>query len=473
MDGSRFLIGGTWRSSATIKPVINPFNNAVVGEVCQAGGQDIADAIEAASIGFKKTRQLQSYQRAEILSYISQELESNKEKFARLITAETGKPITFSRAEVDRSVFTFQYAAEEAKRIEGSVLPLDLAAHASNRFGIVQRFPLGVIGAITPFNFPINLVTHKLAPAIAAGNSFVLKPSSNAPMTALLLAEIILHSGYPHEAVNIIPCSGDAASQLIADERVKLISFTGSPAIGWSLKARAGKKKVVLELGGNAGVIVDRGTEISSAVKRIAMGAYGNAGQSCISVQRVYVHADLYQQFLSELVAVSRAIRVGDPNNEDTIVGPMIDESAARKAEEWIDEAVTAGARMLCGGQRTGAVLEPTVLANVNPKVKVSCQEVFAPIVTIDPFDTFGQAVEKINASAYGLQAGVFTNDFSHVLHAYTNLEVGGVIINDYPTFRIDHMPYGGVKDSGFGREGIKYAIEEMTEPKLLVVNQQ
>ncbi len=473
MEASKFLVGGAWRASSETKFVINPYSNTVVGEVYQASSQDIDDAIQAASTAFKKTRQLQSYERADILSCISSHLEADKEKFARLITAETGKPITFSRSEVDRSVFTFQYAAEEAKRMEGSVLPLDLAMHASNRFGIVQRFPLGVVGAITPFNFPINLVAHKVAPAIAAGNSFILKPSSNAPMTALLLGEIILKSGYPTEAINIIPCSGNKADQLVADERVKLISFTGSPAIGWPLKTKAGKKSVVLELGGNAAVIVDKGTDLPPAVKRIASGAYGNAGQSCIAVQRVYVYKEQYQSFLDELVVESKAIKVGDPADEATVVGPMIDEASAKKVEEWITEAVRGGARILCGGKRHGAVLDPTVIVDVKHDMKISCHEVFAPVVTVAPFDSFEQAVEMANNSAFGLQAGVFTNDFSHVLYAYKTLEVGGVIINDYPTFRIDHMPYGGVKDSGFGREGIKYAIEEMTESKLLVVNQQ
>jgi len=473
MNASKFLVGGTWRDSGNIRQVVNPYNNEVVGEICQASSQDIDDAIHLSSAAFHKSSQLQSYQKAEILSFISREVESNKEKFARLITAETGKPITFSRAEVDRSVFTFQYAAEEAKRLEGSVLPLDLAASSAHRFGIVRRFPLGPIGAITPFNFPINLVAHKLAPAFAVGNSVILKPSSNAPLTALLLAEMILKSGYPHGAISVITCGGGEVDQLVTDERIKLMSFTGSPAVGWPIKARAGKKKVVLELGGNAGVIVDKGTDISSSANRIAMGAYGNAGQSCIAVQRAYVHRELYEDFLEKFVTVSKGTKVGDPNDEATVVGPMINELAARQVEEWINEAVGAGARLLCGGRRVGAVLEPTVLVNVRPEMNVSCREVFAPLVTVEPFEDFKQAVEMVNQSAFGLQAGVFTNDFSHVLYAYTTLDVGGVIINDCPTFRIDHMPYGGVKDSGFGREGIKYAIEEMTEPKLLVINSE
>lgn len=473
MEASKFLVGGKWRSSAAARPVVNPYDRRVVGEVYQATARDIDDAIQSAATAFEETRQLESHQRSDILSSIAKGISTNKGKIASLITSETGKPIMYSRSEVERSIFTFQYAAEEAKRIEGVVLPLDLAAHSSGRFGILQKFPLGVIGAITPFNFPINLVAHKLAPAIAAGNTFVLKPSSNAPLTALFLGRLMLESGFPSDAINIIPCGGAKAGQLVTDERVKLISFTGSPAVGWALKARAGKKRVVLELGGNAGVVVDKDASLPAVVRRIAMGSYGNAGQSCIAVQRVFVDKEVYDRFLSEFVFVSKSIKVGDPNEEGTVVGPMIDESAARKVEGWIAEAAFAGAHVLCGGTRTGSVLEPTVITNAKAEMKVCCHEVFAPVTTIELFETFEEAVAMVNDSAYGLQAGVFTNDFSHVLYAYKHLEVGGVVVNDYPTFRIDHMPYGGVKESGFGREGIKYAIEEMMEPKLLVVNQQ
>jgi len=473
MERSGFIVGGQWRTSSESSPVVNPYGRVVVGEVCQAAARDIDDAIRSATAAFQETRSLQSHQRSGILERISGEVEARKERFAQLITAETGKPITYSRAEVDRSFFTFKYASGEAGRLDGSVLPLDLAPSASGRFGIVRRFPIGVIGAITPFNFPLNLVAHKLAPAIASGNSFVLKPSSSAPFTALLLGEILLGSGYPPGAVNIVPCKGSEIGQLIEDERVKLISFTGSPSVGWGLKSRAGKKKVVLELGGNAGVIVDRGTDIASCARRIAAGAYGNAGQSCIAVQRIYVHQELYDEFLRVFVEISRGTTMGDPTLDDTVIGPMIDESAARKVEGWVAEAVASGARIHCGGSRKDAMLEPTVLTGVDPRLSVSCQEVFAPVVTVDAFETFDGALEAVNHSAYGLQAGVFTNDLSHVLSAYQVLDVGGVIINDFPTFRIDHMPYGGVKDSGFGREGVKYAIEEMTEPKLLVVHSQ
>jgi acyl-CoA reductase-like NAD-dependent aldehyde dehydrogenase len=473
MTASKFLVGGEWRSTERVRSVVNPFDNRMAGEVCQAGASDIDEAISHAVEGFQHAKRLQAYERSDVLARVASGLESRKEEFSRLITSETGKPITFSRAEVDRSAFTFRYASEEAKRLDGSVLPLDLAPHSQDRIGILRRFPIGPVAAITPFNFPLNLVAHKLAPAIAVGNSFLLKPSSNAPMTSLLLGEILVASGYPKQAVNILPCGGSEAEQLIVDQRIKLVSFTGSPAVGWLLKSRAGKKRVTLELGGNAAVIVDAGVELPSVVKRIAAGAFGNAGQSCIAVQRVYVHRSLYDRFQELMVEAARATKFGDPFDDATVVGPMITESAAVQIEEWINEATGTGARIHCGGKRSGAVLEPTVLTGVKPDCRISCQEAFAPIVTVDPFENYEDAIASVNHSDFGLQAGVFTNDFCHVLMAYRELEVGGVVINDFPTYRIDNMPYGGVKDSGFGREGLKYAIEEMTEPKLLVINSQ
>jgi glyceraldehyde-3-phosphate dehydrogenase (NADP+) len=471
MESSRFFINGEWRTSAKTRPVVNPYTNTSVGEVYQAGPNDIADAIAAAAAAFRYTRALPSYARAEILSFIAREIEASKEEFSQLITAETGKPITLSRVEVARSIFTFDYSAEEAKRIEGAILPLDLNAQSANRLGVVRRFPLGPIGAVTPFNFPINLVAHKVAPAIAAGNTIILKPSSNSPMTALLLAKIIEKSSLPKGAFNVVPCQASEAGQLITDERVKLISFTGSPVVGWGLKGKAGKKRVVLELGGNAGVIVDKGIDVDVAAKRIAQGSYSNAGQSCISVQRIYVHADIYDIFTENFVRISKSIIVGDPSDDKTVVGPMITEEAAREIESWIHEAIGSGAHLLCGGNRKGAILEPTILVDVKPEMKVSCNEVFAPVVTLERFRDFESAITMVNNSRFGLQAGVFTNDMRNIFQAFNELEVGGVIINDYPSYRIDHMPYGGVKDSGFGREGIKYAIEEMTEMKLLAFN--
>ena len=471
MEPRKFLVNGEWRASARTKAVLHPYDDSEAGRVYLAAPGDIDAAIGAATAAFRHTAALGSYERGDILRAIASSIGARKEDFARAITLETGKPISVSRAEVDRSILTFAVAAQEAERIEGSVLPLDLAAHSRGRFGLVRRFPLGPIGAITPFNFPLNLVAHKIAPALAAGNTVVLKPSSSGVITALLLGEVLMETALPRGAVNIVPCLAGESDQLVVDERIKLISFTGSPAVGWPLKARAGKKRVVLELGGNAGVIVDRGTDLNFAIPRIAQGSYGNAGQSCIAVQRIFVQSELFPEFERRFVEHSREIPTGDPWDPKTIVGPMIDVQAASTIEDWIAEALAHGARLLCGGGRTGALLQPTVLAGVSADMRVSCQEVFAPVVTLEPFDDFNAAVEKVNDSAFGLQAGVFTNDLRNVLYAYQHLHVGGIIVNDYPTYRIDHMPYGGVKDSGFGREGVRYAIEEMTELKLLAFN--
>lgn len=471
MPSSKFLIGGKWRSTDRVKTILSPYDGRIVGEAFLATSKEVVEAVDIAAGSFAATSALASYQRSDILNFIAHEVEAKKEQFAATITAETGKPITFSRAEVDRSIFTFAVAAQEASRIGGEVLPLDLAPHSLHRTGVVRRFPIGPVAAITPFNFPLNLVAHKVAPAIAAGNPIVLKPSSNGILTALLLAEIIARSPLPAGVFGVVPCTSDDARQLVTDERIKLISFTGSPVVGWDIKSRAGKKRVVLELGGNAGVIVDRGTDITKVVPRIAQGSYGNAGQSCIAVQRIFVHEEVYNRFESAFLEVSLSTPVGDPSNPATVVGPMIGEAAAKGVEAWIKEAVAAGARVLCGGSRQGAVLQPTVLTNVKPEMKVCNQEVFAPVVTLVPFHDFKEAVQRVNDSSFGLQAGVFTNNLSDAFYAYEHLEVGAVVVNDYPTYRIDHMPYGGVKDSGFGREGIKYAIESMTEMKLLVLN--
>ena len=471
MPAHPLYIDGTWRTTASLRTVRNPYDDQIAGEVCQAGAPDVEDAIASAMRAFPETRKMPSFQRAEVLSAVSRRISERKEDFARMITEETGKPISLSRSEVDRSIFTFSIAAEEARRIEGTVLPLDLNAQSIGRFGLVRRFPLGPVGAITPFNFPLNLVSHKVAPAIAAGNPLVLKPSSAAPMTALLLAEVFSESLLPRGAFNVICCMGAEAAQLITDERIKLITFTGSPAIGWPLKAQAGKKRVVLELGGNAGVIVEPDADMDLAREKILAGGFANAGQSCISVQRVYVQADIWEEFVPDLVAGAEAIKPGDPWLESTVVGPMITVQAAEQVESWIADAVSGGARILCGGNRKGAMFEPTILADVRPDMNVNCKEVFAPVIIVERYGTFADALGRVNDSAFGLQAGVFTRDLRNAFRAYEELEVGGVVINDVPTYRIDHMPYGGVKDSGFGREGIRYAIEEMTELKLLAVN--
>jgi len=469
MEPEPFLINGEWRRAATSNPVVNPYDGRIVAQVSQAGPGDIDEAIGASVRAFGVTRGLQAYERATILTAIAEGIRERKEELARLITSDTGKPISLSRAEIERSIFTFQAASEEAKRVSGEVLPLDLAPHSRDRFAITRRFPLGPIAAITPFNFPLNLVAHKIAPALAAGNAVVLKPASTAARVALMLGQIITGSGAPPGSVNIVTCSGGNAGQLISDERLKAVTFTGSPDVGWRVKSSAGKKKVVLELGGNAGVIIDEGTDLESVIHKIADAAFGNAGQSCISVQRIFVHRSFMESFCRLLVLTAETINVGDPESEATRVGPMISEEAAVRVEGWLRQAARDGATILCGGEREGAVMRPAVVTNVRPGMDICAQEVFAPVVTVEPFDSLEDAVRMVNDSRYGLQAGIFSNNLKGVLDAYRILDVGGVIVNDVPTYRIDHMPYGGIKDSGFGREGIRYAMEEMSELKLLV----
>lgn len=461
-------IGGRWKTTSCARGVTNPYSGKVVHSVAQASAADLEEAIESARSAFALTRVQPAHERARLLDAVAREIEVRKEDFARLITLETGKPITYSRIETDRAIFTFRTSAQEATRIEGTVLPLDLATAGGRRKAIVQRFPLGPIAAITPFNFPLNLVAHKVGPAIASGNTFVLKPSSNAPRVSLLLGEVLEKSGCISGACNIVPCASSEATQLVTDERVKLLTFTGSPAVGWPLKSAAGKKRVVLELGGNAGVIVDRSADLSAAIPRLVAGSFANAGQSCIAVQRIFVHDSVYDSFLERFLSGSRAIKVGDPEEEATVVGPMITEDAAAKVQAWVDEAVRSGGQLLLGGTRDRAIMQPTVLTGVDRSLPVCAQEVFAPVVVLERFSDFHEAVKSVNSSDFGLQAAVFSNDLANVSFAYENLEVGGVIVNEASTYRMDHMPYGGVKDSGFGREGVRYAVEEMTEMKLL-----
>lgn len=467
----KFFINGEWRTSPRKVQIKNPFNGEIVGEVFFATPDDLEDAVISAQNAFEETKKLPSYKRAEILEFISNEISKRREEFAEMITKEMGKPISFSRTEVDRAVFTFKIASEEAKRINGEIIPLDLASHSERRYGLVKRFPIGVILAITPFNFPLNLVAHKVAPAIAAGNSIILKPSSQTPIVSIMLAEIIEKSGYPTGGFNLVPCKADEIELLVRDDRIKMVTFTGSSEVGWKLKNIAGKKRVTLELGGNAAVVVEPDANLDYAVKRIALGSFAQAGQSCIAVQRIYVHKDIYSEFEKRFVEETKKLKVGNPFEPDTIIGPLVDENAAIKTENWVNEAVQNGAKILIGGKRNGTFYEPTILVDVKPEMKVSCQEVFAPVVTLEKYDSFEEAIDKVNNSRYGLQAGVFTNDVRKIFYAFEKIDVGGVIINDYPTYRIDHMPYGGVKDSGFGREGLRYAIEEMTELKLMVLN--
>lgn len=469
----KFLINGEWRQSSKKEDVKNPYNNETIAQVYFAEEADIEDAVKSSQKAFDITKKLPAYKRAEILKNIIKGLEQRKEEIAKAITIEAGKPITDSRVEVSRAINTFQIASEESKRIEGEVIPLDLMQGSENRFGIVRRFPIGPILGITPFNFPLNLVAHKVAPAIASGNTIILKPAPKTPITAILLGEIVGEAGLPSGGLNVIPCSNPLAEKLVTDDRIKKFSFTGSAAVGFKLKAKAGMKKVTLELGGNAGVIIHSDADIDFAAKRCTIGAFSYAGQICISVQRMFVQKNIYSDFLDKFLANVKNLRVGDPMDESTNIGPMIEQGVSQRTEEWLNEAIKDGAKVLIGGNRNGNFFEPTVLTNTKPSMKVCGEEVFAPLVNVEQYEKFEDAVAMVNNSLYGLQAGIFTRDIKNIFYAYNELEVGGVIVNDIPTYRIDHMPYGGVKMSGFGREGIRYAINEMTELKLLAINPQ
>jgi acyl-CoA reductase-like NAD-dependent aldehyde dehydrogenase len=466
-----FFVDGRWREDGDVVEIHAPYDGSLIARVVQ-GRREHADAAIASAVkAFGTTRRLPAFERQRVLRRISTSIAERKEEFSRTLASEAGKPIKAARVEVERSIFTFNVAAEESTRIYGEFLPLDWQEFTAGRWGIVRRFPLGPVAGITPFNFPLNLVAHKVAPAIAAGCPMVLKPAPQTPLCSLLLAECVQQAGWPDGGLNVLPLSNEDAGLLVTDERIKLISFTGSVPVGWDIKRRAGKKKVVLELGGNAAVIVHSDADLAYAAERCVTGGFAYAGQTCISVQRIFVENSVYGKFTDLLVDGAKKLKLGDPLDEATDVGPLIRESDATRTTAWIGEAVHAGARLLCGGGRRNLVVEPTVLTGTRPDMKVNSQEIFGPVVTIEPYQDFDDALRKVNHSAYGLQAGVFTRDAKLLFQAYEELEVGGVVAGDVPSFRIDHMPYGGIKDSGLGREGLRYAIEEMTEPKLLVMN--
>src|ERR1700676_1291645 len=466
-----FFSDGRWREDGDIVEIRAPYDGNVIARVVQGRHEHAEAAIAAAVKAFGTTRRLPAFERQRVLRRISASMTERKEEFARTLAHEAGKPIKAARIEVERAIFTFNVAAEESTRISGEFLPLDWQEFTAGRWGIVRRFPLGPVAGITPFNFPINLVAHKVAPAIAAGCSMVLKPAPQTPLCSLLLAECIQQAGWPDCGLNLPPRSNDDASVLVTDERIKLISFTGSVPVGWDIKRRAGKKKVALELGGNAGAIVHSDADVSYAAERCITGGFGYSGQTCISVQRILVEHSIYGKFVDLFVEGVKQLKTGDPMEESTDLGPLIRESDAIRVTNWIDEAVRAGAPLLCGGGRKGSIVEPTVLTGTKPEMKVNCQEIFGPVVTVEPYHSFDEALRRINNSNYGLQAGLFTRDVKLLFQAYDELEVGALVAGDIPSFRIDQMPYGGVKDSGLGREGLRYAIEEMTEPKLLVMN--
>jgi acyl-CoA reductase-like NAD-dependent aldehyde dehydrogenase len=454
--------------------VTSPYDGRAVGRTWLAGDAEFDQAADAAVAAAAEMRALPAYERAGILNAAADWIASRREDIARTLSGEAGKPIKDATVEVERATHTFRTAADEAKRLGGDVIPMDLAPHGKDRFALTRRVPIGPVAAISPFNFPLNLSAHKIAPSIAAGNPIVLKPATKTPLSALYLAQAVLDSGLPPRAISVLPMGRATGDRLVTDPRFKLLTFTGSSSVGWGMKARAGKKKIILELGGNAGVVIDRGADLAFAAARVAAGGFAYAGQSCIAVQRVYVLAEVYDEFASRLAARVSSLNVGDPLEPTTDVGPMINESEAARIEAWVAEAVSGGAEVLTGGKRLGGALyAPTVLANVPVTARVCVQEVFAPLVSLFRVESFEQALEEVNRSTYGLQAGVFTPHLEHALLAFDRIEAGGVIVNDVPTWRIDHMPYGGVKDSGLGREGPRYTVEEMTEPRLLVINRR
>jgi glyceraldehyde-3-phosphate dehydrogenase (NADP+) len=466
-----FVIGGSLVMPERPLTVRSPYSGDVVGVTGDATALEVERAIQAAAATRQKMARLTGARRRQALLELESALLRNQDEIATLMSSESGKPIRDARLEVNRALLTLRTAAEEAVRIGGEVLPLDVIPDAAGRFGITRRFPVGIVTGITPFNFPLNLVLHKVAPAIASGNTIIVKASPRTPLTALKLGEMILGCDVPKGAVNVIAGGPDAVLQLLRDERVTMLSFTGSAEVGWKLKAAAGRKRVTLELGGNAANIVHHDADIERACAALVRGAFSYAGQSCISVQRVLVHETIYAQVRDRLVDGARKLRLGDPLDPATDLGPMITDEAAQRAEQWVREAVDGGARLLCGGKRDGGFLEPTILDNVRSEMNVCRQEAFAPLLALIPYKTTEQALGEANASRYGLQAGLFTRDLNFALEAFQTLEVGAVILNDISAYRLDPMPYGGVKDSGFGREGLRWAIESMTELRMLLVN--
>ncbi len=450
--------------------VLDKYTGETATRVAMADAAAIDAAIGAAASAAEPMRQMGAYQRQAVLEHCVARFKERSEELAHSLCVEGGKPIKDARGEVSRLIDTFKVAAEESVNISGEVLSLDRSARAAGYSGMWKRVPVGPCSFISPFNFPLNLAAHKVAPALAVGCPFVLKPASLTPLGALIIGEVLAETGLPKGAFSVLPCRRDGADLFTTDERLRLLSFTGSPEVGWDLKARAGKKKVVLELGGNAACIVDADTNIDDAVDRLIIGAFYQSGQSCISVQRIIAHEDIYDELKTKLVAKARALKAGDPKDESTFIGPVISKNEADRMERWVNQAVAAGATLLCGGGRTGNLLEATLLENVPRQQPMYAEEFFGPAALLTPFRNFDDALAEVNDSKFGLQAGVFTRDLHKAMRAWDTLEVGGVVIGDVPSWRVDHMPYGGVKDSGIGREGIRYAIEDMTEIRLLVI---
>lgn len=469
----KLFINGEWVESKEYADLYSPFSGEKIAEIPQASNEQVDAAIDSAYINRETMASLTAYRKAEILENLAILLKENRKKAADIISMESAKPLKFSLGEVDRTIETYKFAAEEAKRIHGEMIPLDAAKNGANKLGYTLREPIGVVAAITPFNFPMNLVAHKVGPAIAAGNTVVLKPASQTPLSAFFLAELLEEAGLPKGAVNVVSGSGRiVGDRLVTSEKVSMITFTGSPDVGIGIKNKAGLKRVALELGSNSGLVIDEGVDLDKIIPKCVVGAFSNQGQVCISLQRIYVHENIFNAFTEKFKEETEKLVLGNPLEECTDISSLISRKDLERAKAWIDEAVEEGGTVITGGQIVENFLLPTIITNAQAHSKVSCHEVFAPIVTINSIKSVNEGINLINDSRFGLQAGIFTNDIQTAMEASKRLEVGGVIINDVPTYRVDQMPYGGVKESGNAREGLKYTIEEMTEMKLVVWNQ-
>lgn len=464
-------VGGFFKTSNEKIVVKSPFNNDVIAEISLAGKNELEEAILAAQKVEDTLKNLPAFKRYSMLMDIAQRMKEQRDMLSKTLCQEAAKPIKFAYGEVDRAIQTFIVAAEESKRLPAELLQIDWTPAGERKEGIVKYFPIGLIAGISPFNFPLNLAVHKIAPAIASGCPIILKPARSTPLSSLLLAEIIDSTELPKGALSVLPMDREAGNQLVTDERFALLTFTGSPQVGWKMKNQAGKKRVVLELGGNAGVIITETADLDKAIPKCISGAFAYSGQVCIHTQRIYAHQSIFKQFTERFAEQTSNLKQGDPLDPSTDISSMIDEENAIRIEQWVDEAVKNGANLLLGGKRNGTFFEPTIITNTKRDMKVCSLEAFGPLVVIESYTSFKDAIEEINSSEFGLQAGVFTNKIDEQNYSFNELKVGGVIINDVPTFRVDHMPYGGIKNSGFGREGVKYAMLDMLEPKLLVRN--
>ncbi len=469
MQQQKFYLGGTWKSSKSSIDVVNPYTIKIISTVSQASKDDLNKAISLAEKSQQKLNELSSYERFEILNFISTNIQKNEKKLAQLLSKESGKPFKYAIGEIKRASQTFLIAAEESKRLPKEYISLDWTEKGKGKEGLVKYFPIGLVGGICPFNFPLNLVAHKVAPAIASGCPIIIKPSSSTPLLALELAKIINKTILPKGAFSVLPMDRETGNLLVTDERIKLLSFTGSPAVGWEMKKNAGKKKVILELGGNAACIITGSANINDAVEKCLVGGFAYSGQVCIHTQRIYVHEKIFNKFIKDFIKKAKILNYGNPLKSDTDISDMIDEKNAIRVEKWVNEAQKQGAKIILGGKREKNYYPATVISGTNKKMKVNAEEVFGPVVVIEKFKTLSEAIKLVNDTSFGLQAGIFTNQQNEIKQAFEEIDAGSVIVNDTPTFRVDHMPYGGIKDSGLGREGVKYAILDMMEPKLLV----